>query len=412
MQNPRSESRTHILFPTPTEAVKSPGEIYSDHLLILGHAAFGGNKASLNILSLNVLNPGSPMCGFYARREWETEAAAMHRYTKIAKGLACAVEKHQADIIALQEVTPKFLVPLLKAKLPKGWRILEDETIGLLTCVNTERFNLESPDDLSLDTKSRIRSLKLRDLKDNKFVRIHNIWGLYDPIPVSMEQCIRSLLSQDENAVIIGDTNSRIAPIDNMPRNITTGVIPLLINRSDRIPENIQRPDYPDGGFYRGADGIIHQLPIQALHYESGEIVEDTRSVDEVRPWPEFRMVLCLDAYYLQARIIANKNIFEYQDYLRDELHESVIVRMAADCFNRKAIGMRFMPNSNLCKYIVSAMSKEPGVQQRFVPEANDTGRIYTVIFVPQPLADKLNRIISRYQKEMNAPKPGNQLNP
>ncbi|VVC75516.1 hypothetical protein AQUSIP_08060 [Aquicella siphonis] len=373
--------------------------VYSDHLLILAYADFGPDKLPLNLLSLNILGPGTPMSGFHKQGGWENESDAMSRYGRIVKGLAEARAKHHADVIVLQEATAKLIVPFLKSRLPAAWRIVADERSGLITCFNGERLKVENPDDAKLDEKRRIRSLRFKDVNDDKYVAVHNVWGIYDPFPHEMEADFRRLLEQDEHAVIIGDTNSRIAPLDSEPRNIATNIIPILINRSDRIPDDVQRPDFPDGGFCRGPDGVIHQLATRILDYENSEIVEDKRSADELQPWPEYRMVLCLDDHYRSQKLIDGKSIFEYQDYLNEMFNEDVMVRMASDSFNRKAVGIRFPQNSSFYKFIVNHLQQSPGFQHRQIAEANDSGRAFPVIFMPVEQVELLHKTLHLYRK-------------
>lgn len=407
---PENKVRQHPMFPTLLEAAKSPHLIYSDHLLMFASADFGPNKLPIRILTLNILGVGSPMSGFHVQGGWESENVSSSRYARIAKGLAAATEKQKADVILLQEATSLQIIPLLKSQLPAGWNIVVDSSCGLITCFNGNRLSVESPEDAALDTKKRIRSLRFMDINDGKYVAVHNVWGIYDPFPHEMEADFKALLAKDEYAVIMGDTNSRIAPVDDEVRNIITNIIPVLLNRSERLPLDIQRPDFPDGGFYRGADGILHQMQTRVLDFDSGELVDDNRKFDEIRPWSEYRMVMCLDNYYCRQKIVDDKNIFEYQDYLKEVCNEPVICRMASDSFNHKAVAIRFTTNSSLYKYVVGQLKEIPGFQHRLISEANDSGRSFPVIFVPADQVAALHETLLHYQQHVSGTKHSSSL--
>lgn len=388
--------RIHVLFPTAKEAKNSGRSIYSDHLLLLARVNLGEGCTPIAILDWNVLSANASMTGFHQGGGWETEIEAHARFLRIVTALVTAVKKHNASVITLQEATPKLILQLLKANLPPHWQIFADSTTMLITCWDTKRFSVNTKDIIT-DTRNRICFVPLIDNLDNHSIILGNLWGHFDPFPASKAAELREILNKHPFCILIGDTNSRIAPIDEEPRNITTGVIPLLMNQFERMDATLQRPDYPDGGFYRGKDGMIHQIPTWPLDYETGAIVKDVRTAPEMKAWPEFRFILCLDDHYCQQFRIQGNTISEFQNTLNARFSESMYVGLASDCYNRKAIGIRFETRNGLYAHLTKTLNHQPGFQTRTIAEANDTGRTYNVIFMSLEHIDTLLNAINTY---------------
>lgn len=396
--------RIHPLFPTREQTTKKPSLAYSDHLPILTRVPLGEGRVPLNIISLNILAKADAS-GVHSRSYREKdEEAIKKRFRRIAKGLGEGVLLNDVDVVVLQE-TSKLMVRYLKKELKKSgksWKIVVDDQ-GLISCYNKERL-VEQSRAFDVIKDSRVDSFKFVD-KDNDdlTVDVHNIWGHYSPLPERLETVCRDKLvkTDSEVSIIIGDTNSRIAPLDNAKRNLATGAIPPMFNAEAGASDEVQIPDHPDGGFYRNkADGKIHQLETEVLHFKTGKIVKDDRSQEEIGSWPDYRMVMCLDDSYRQE-VIGGKNIFAYETQMRDEFSsQNLLVRMATDIFNNKAIGINF-PISPLNKN-KSTIAAFTAIEERlclvegfqFHSVVDQDGAEYGFVFAPVEKADLLARVI------------------
>ncbi|MFJ1267098.1 hypothetical protein ACD661_00845 [Legionella lytica] len=404
-------ARIHPQFPLPQETKENPALAYSDHLAILARVPLS-DESTLNIISLNIL--GGIVCsGIHERNSRETATQMLERYQRMVEGLKLGIALHDVDILAFQEASPEFIVPVLKEKLGDAWEIIEDE-FKIVTCYRKDRWIAQQT---SSDRQNRIRSLTLCQSDNNAItVDFHNIWGIFDAIPLNLERQCRKALehSTSTRAVIIGDTNSRLAPLDNLVRNITTGAIPLAFNEENGAGEGIQIPDHPDGGFYKDEQGTIHQLEIQILSFDDGSIVLDQRTAGEVNSWPEYRMVMCLDEHYQHTPLINNQTIFEYEQFLQKEFSSNEIVaRVASTCFNQKAIAIGLRPTKDLiplCEHIKQHFEHEADFQvKRFniemeIGSAGKKQFVYNCIFVPMHKVDLLHRAIADYSFQKNHP--------
>jgi len=117
----------------------------------------------------------------------------------------------------------------------------------------------------------------------------------------------------------------------------------------------------------------------------------------------ECRMILCLDDHYAHHPVIDGKTIGQYQEWLSHHLADKIEVRMAADCYNRKALAMCFAANSNFYKYLVSQLNKNPGFKHQRIAEANESGRSFPVIFMSLEYLDDLVKTIQSFNAEQNA---------
>ncbi len=397
-------SRRHLLFPTPEEIKNDQAKAYSDHLPILSTVPLGDGKEPLVTVSLNTLGP-SAASGLHDQRAWEDDKGTRIRYKAMAQGLAKAIEIHGVDIIALQECATDLMTTLLQEALGHDWQIMEDDSVGMMTCYHSKRFNLINTE---LVKANRVRSLTLEDtMNDSMFVDFHNIWGLYNPFSHDMEAQFHKFLQQKKNtgaivSVMIGDTNSRIAPLHRRVINVTTGVVPLVFNDENGALPGVQIPDYPDGGFYMDASNTIFQLETQPLDYVTGKIVEDNRTKEEMGDyWSEYRMVMCLDSRYQRSCAVDNKTIFEYEDYLKDQTgDQQIIVRFAANCVNEKAVAIRFAVRGNLINYLHKELHQVPGFQFRNVQSTSsqDAGQLFSCVFCPLDKVRLLHQAVLIFQ--------------
>ncbi len=400
-RNSDSHPRRHPLFPTYAEVAQNPELAYSDHLPILTSVPFS-DHASIQIFSLNMLGPCG-LSGLHQVSQWENDSQQQQRYLRIAKGIAKAVKKHNVSIICLQEVNPpEIIIPQLKEMLDDEWEVIEalfsenedkDETgysyiksVGMITLVNREKHTIMN---YACDGRNQVTSvsIKMND-KHTNTLSIHNIWGRFDPFPDQLEALCHKKLTEDSSkvSVIIGDTNSRIAPLDDKPRNITTGLVPYCFNKRDEVSDNVQVPDYPDGGFYRDEEGFIHQLDVDILDFSTGDIVHDTRDQAKLEIWNEFRMIMCLDQCY-QEEFLDKKNLFEYEENLkRNLMDDKLMVRIAANSFNQKAVALRFPMGSPLFARLQSRFESIAGVLIKKLDSTSHehSGKPFQCIFIPK----------------------------
>ncbi|WP_040534038.1 exonuclease/endonuclease/phosphatase family protein, partial [Legionella drancourtii] len=277
--------RIHSLFPTREEVTINQGLAYSDHLPILAKVPLGEENTSLNIISLNILG-GITFSGIHALGQREEEEEMIERYQRIADGLIKGAQEHDVDVILLQEAS-EDIIPILRNSLGNDWEIIAQS--GIISCYNKQRLIQQSS---TYDNTARVHSFTFADQANGgQTIDVHNIWGNYSPLSHHLEDDCRTKLvtTNSQVSIIIGDTNSRIAPLDDQKRNLTTGAIPGKINELLGYSAELQIPDHPDGGFYRRVDGTIQQLAIQILDFATGEIIEDDRSQEEIGCWPEYR---------------------------------------------------------------------------------------------------------------------------
>jgi hypothetical protein len=386
--------RIHPLFPLPTEVQEKPTLAYSDHLPILARVPLP-DDTSFNVISLNILS-AVKCSGIHPKNSQETEEEAIKRYRQIVQGLIQGIEQHEVDALAFQEAVFEIIVPVLREFLPKSsWEIVEDD-FGLVTCFRKDKWELEKT---SSDRAHRIRALTLHKNDSELSVNFNNIWGEFDELPRSLEDQCRNALNSTTADVsfIIGDTNSRIAPLDNQPRNIATGAIPIMFNADKGVPENKQISDYPDGGFYKNKEGKIYQLDTQVLDFESGKIFYDNRPEEEVMPWKIDRMVMCLDERLREK----HKPIFEYEQTLQKEFNnKEILVRIGADCFNHKTVGISFPANIAQYHYIYDRLKDKPGFQFRSFEGTDSRNRLipYNSVFAPPDKLGLLQEVIAKSQ--------------
>lgn len=138
------------------------------------------------------------------------------------------------------------------------------------------------------------------------------------------------------------------------------------------------------------------------LDYKTAEIVKDDRTAEELQSWPESRMVICLDDYYSKKAMIDGKTIYQYERALIEELGEDAEVRVAADSYNKKSIGLRLLKDKSdsLFAYLSARFKKEIDFQIRCVANTTrDDNTVYGCIFAPLEKADLLHAAILQYAK-------------
>lgn len=392
-----TQKRINNQFPTFSETIKNPEIAYSDHLPVFTKIPLTEDeKTTLNIVSLNILGPSS-MSGIHNIGSWEDEEQVKERYGKIAAGLANSVKQQNIECILLQETDERFILPDLKAKLGEAWAVHYTEQ-GLITCYNTEK--LKPMIEGSFEPKHRVLSNTFQHQETGKTIEIHNSWGVFEPFPRAREDQYRLLLSPKEGdngnvvRVVMGDTNSRIAPLDDIERNIVTGAIPMTFLKEKYNAPEQQIGDYPDGGFYSDLGGNILQMETQVLDFETGEIASSQTDRSELSYVDEFRMVMCLDASYQEKKLIAGSTIFQYEEYLKEQKGDpNIQVSIAANSMNNKAIAIRFSPKSELCKGLEERLKGIPGLQLASIENQVEM-RAFPTIFVPVEYIDQITNAI------------------
>ena len=384
-QSASVETPLHPLIPTLTEAEKNPDIVYSDHLPLITEVPLGKNDShSFHALTYNIL--GKSSCSglhHYNNKNWENDDAFKARYTRIAEGLKKTTDNDKKlSMIFLQEVSekinrndpnePDFTAPLLQKKLGDEWTVMNTKERNI-TCFRKQDWMLKSD---TFDKRTRTHHVILYHIKTNSIVKFHNVWSFYNEFPHHHEKRYRDLLHCRDNQqalnVVIGDTNSRIAPLHYRSENITTGAIPPF---ADEIPtgtpdHQLQQSDHPDGGFYCGKDEKIYQLITHVVDLSHGSIHHDHPNTDKTsyKGGQKYRMVMCLDNFYRHEKLINNKTLFEYETWLQDRyFDEDIIVRSATTSFNDKGIGIRFAKKSPVFQALLKELNEQPGFQMNYL---------------------------------------------
>ncbi len=336
-----SRSRQHLIMPTNSEALSNPSTIYSDHALLMGKIPLEDPEKLLTIASWNMLNTTS-FSGFNTEPALSDKENKQKRYSRMVDGLITSINLHNVDVIFLQEVNENLAEELLKNKL-NNWDIIKQE--GMLIAFNHDKYIVlnEKPDNTAITGASGLISVSLQNKSTQEKIDLHNLWGEYNPEEhMRLEMEYRNLLNHapiDRITVLMGDTNSRIAPIDSISNNITTGIVPTKFNEDISFQlqaffdENVQIADFPDGGFYKPANGKIQQITTQSLHPENAQIVQDKRSKFEIAPIDRQLPVLMLDEHYAREQEALHK-------LLGEEI--AFTYQVTCNCFNEKRLRLVF----------------------------------------------------------------------
>ncbi len=379
---PEAAKRIHAAFPTFAETTENPEIAYTDHLPVLARVPLtaGHDGPTLNVLSLNTLGRSLGASGIHKDRGNETDEEIEQRYRRIAHGLDLSIENHGLDCILLQETEVDVMLPILKASLNENWAFQVSDH-GLITGYNNAMLT-PIKDKASFDRNTRVLSNSFEHQETEKTIHLHNSWGIFSHISRDRENEYRALLAPEVNdngkvvRIVMGDTNSRIAPLDNMARNIVTGAIPMVFQKEKGYPPELQLGDYPDGGFYTDPQGKIRQMETITLNPETGEILDEEEDRENISWVDEYRMVMCLDYSYAAKKIIEGKTLSEYEDELKERSNDvNIQVSMAANSMNDKGIAIRFSNRSSLYK----ALKVLPGVQCIII----ESDQPVPVIFIP-----------------------------
>jgi hypothetical protein len=417
--------RRHPLFPTLDEPQEIKNRAFSDHLPILLKPSIGTNNETVNILTFNILGPNGSS-GLQStekqtrdgsqRKEWESKEQSIERYKKIVNGVILnSIKKHNVNIIMLQEVRTdkeEYILDYLNKTLGDNWDIKVGWS-GIVTCYNKVKYHEvgeidEETGKIKFDKNKsdRTGSITLQSCDTSTIFTAINIWGRYSPFPNDFEQTFKKLINKDHDVIICGDTNSRLAPPihpdadhqNNKIRNLTTGLIPTSENEKNGADSKTQITDSPDGGFIKNSNDQIQQLNNYPLDFITAEIVEDHREYSsELNAWSEYRMVICLDDLYQEYKLPTNETLFEYEENIKSLLGDrNLLVRMAADQYNHKAIGIRFSPDSIYYTKLTERF-KEPefsniGILNKFLQDSRENN--YGVIFIPLEKFHILNNAI------------------
>jgi hypothetical protein len=439
---PESVKRIHSLLPTFAATRANPEIAYSDHLAQLMRTPLDGS--TLKGVTLNTLGRELSMSGIHdlsrkgiqdTDRSAETDEEVTRRYARIVDGLVLSTNKHNLDYIFLQEVEAsiidKILLPMLQEKLGENWKF-HISYEGLITCYNTSKLTpIEGKE--SYDNNTRVLNNFFIHNETGETINLHNSWGLFSPFPRNREKEYAPLLTPklDDNGrmiriVIGGDTNSREAPdekedtyaveggtnsilasgseiedanyriatLDDEPRNIVTGAVPMAFHRRKGYPPEQQLGDYPDGGFYTDSEGNPRQIKTFTLDLATGEIVPAEKDRNNLSWIPLYRMVMCLSHFYKTTKIIGGETLSGYEDKLKKRMNDATIqVGMAATSMNDKAVSIRFPQKSEFAKNLKNIMSAYDGVQFEFI-ECTVEMRGFEVIFVPVRLIPILEMAI------------------
>ena len=155
---------------------------------------------------------------------------------------------HDVGVIVLQR-TATGLVKV--DSLRQDWVVFEDAKEGLLTYYNNRKYCLE---ETSLDKKSRIRTLKLKDKNNNNVFIVHNMGGRTAFNVMDKEELLKN---QKCISIVVGNVYSELtSPEDYFHKNQRAGIV--LVTPDDE-ENDISISDDPDGCLYSDENGI-HQI--------------------------------------------------------------------------------------------------------------------------------------------------------
>tara|TARA_R110000868_G_scaffold396503_3_gene668717 strand:- start:1181 stop:2767 length:1587 start_codon:yes stop_codon:yes gene_type:complete len=414
--------RTHELFPSANEVKENPSLVYSDHLPAMFDVPLSEkNEKPLRIISWNILGYNAAS-GFHdVLRGWETEEQGRERYGRLCQSLKLFIQKHQPDLLLLQEVQPEIM-PDLNDLLP-GYTV-HDSGYGPMTLaknpVDDSGFAVSVYDDPDLENRrGRVRfnnvcngmgALQTLSLvRGNTEIHVHHVHTQFYDTPENHELFYTHLLNkntQEVTPIVVGDTNTRVAPRDNINlHNIITGVIPMGINQTMNVEKGVQMTDFPDAAFIKNSDSTISQVDRVILDYRSGDIFDmpDMVPLDIQPKWYQFRMLMCLTDYDDINNKIHTKNVFEIQNDLRTQFPESdVIVRMAAKDNNERGYAFGFTDrNDPLCVSLMEsgfakAAQDEPANFQRQLYDNPGTGQPSCNLFVHRDVVDRFILMLNK----------------
>ncbi len=341
-------ANTHTLFPTAQQADANPELIYSDHLPVLFEANISETD-KLRIISWNILGYNAPSGFSHARNGWESEEQGRARYDRILKALQLFVANHSPDVITLQEASTELFTEI-EAALP-DYQFYDTGRGPAMLIRKSLHDNIES---VTANERRIIFNNVDMWAKQTAVFNIHgqrvvvnNVHTAFYETPEHHEAYYKSILEdQQENSVniIVGDTNSRIAPVDaSVKQNITTGAVPLCLN----LPEdNQQYTDFPDAAFIKCPDQNIQQIERKVLDYRNGELYQpEAGDLDTAEPKADIlRPLLCLTDYSDAQFQIEGKNVFEYEQYLKLNVNEldGLVVRTASKDNNERGFAFCF----------------------------------------------------------------------
>ena len=295
--------RIHPLFPTRSEVADNPDIAYSDHLAVLAHVPVGNKQ--LNLLSWNVLGPNAKSGIHYrpnnSNEEWETQEQLDQRLTRIAKAIVEMVKVNKVHVICLQEA-PNELVAKLSALINKKELPMQAPVAsgtGSITLIHndiemqSEKFK-RGASFLGVDMQN-VQSFELKF--NGHAVLLHNVHSQYYDTPNYHEGFYSELLHNEDKdvSIVIGDTNTHVAPINSSSRNIITGAVPWVANSIYNIDQSIQLSDFPDACFYRDEkDKKIKQVDIQVVDHHSGNPLQ-LADGGSLNPNKETLWRICID---------------------------------------------------------------------------------------------------------------------
>jgi len=348
----------HLQFPNFAQSALFPELVYSHGLLVKWRVPITGElEQDLTVLSLNILGSNAAS-GLHGTKDWETAEEAAQRYDRIAQSLAAGVAENNAQVILLQAADMQRMGQRLQGCLSGQWKIQGSSALGSMICYDSSRLQFIKKQGLGEHIEQKICYMCLQDQVTEKVIILYHLLqndtGL-SAFPNCYEDDCRDLLQglpagfTRENVVIIvaGESASRGAPLHNDPCNITTRAVsgPFTKGKAGQIDR--QFSDYRNMCFHCGADGLIHQAPLEVLDFVTGQVFEPALSDDPFTEL-EYKMIACLDNSYKITPLIAGKTIFAYEKDLQQALSgydfnaQDCIVRIAANSMNGKALAIVF----------------------------------------------------------------------
>lgn len=401
--------RYHPFLPTVAEAARTADNTHtpylSDHVPCYIEIPLSDNSdktvrvATLNVMENDAAN-GFSEPGSIGARWGEDESEAAARYERIALALKNFLEKNTVDCIALQEIVDSVspcLLSKIREIIPSQYqpamttRNGEEMVVDFQGCVTLYNTETMAPSERMKNAGNQLNEGNLggcigyfHHRETGIDVNLLNVHAGFSENPEGHETHITNFLTNKEKnsvAIVVGDFNCTVAPLDTNRRNITTSAATTNFRYSgEPVESRLPQGGYAiDGAFFSSAGShTCRQAEIQHICLDFGfpysdaellplndESVEHEGQRLEIN---EPRLAIMVDPVYQTERFCVGYTFPEYESILRESL-------------NQKGIKMRIAKTlNNDTRIAICGLSKEtrnyliennPSCQVKFCRDSN-----------------------------------------
>lgn len=377
-----SEIRYHPLLPTTAEAQQFPESFDSDHLPCFYNIPLmseDSDEILVKIISYNILWPNL-YSGYFPFQE--TNESQLHRAERLIRRFKAFNDFHMNDIFCLQECWfVQGQVQAVCQVLGPKWKAIEGSA-GKITFINTAKVAvIEALED------HRDNTQKIKFSCKNKEFLLVNVHMPHQNFPMAIEKQVSGYLDINGNVIVVGDFNSRVAPVSLGPtdHSIVTNVVTSQFRESKG-----QGCDWTDGCFFKNdyenkhyqvARTIVSDPEVWGLESEKKitrkELTTNSLSKFQKNELERHRIFLHID-HALTHCLIDDFASFTQLEALMG--HE-VMVRWASNAFNERMVAIRLPIEFKEKNAALTALYH--GRDGCSVQWIEDGFYNYTVIFVP-----------------------------